>query len=220
VVGACPARERADFPSRTFEHCKGLAAIKVHGGANDHTHDWLCGGRVSRAIFLVRHPFRAALADHQRREVCALNKRARRPDGYGLDEHVSQVDVLNHSRKWGQYARDFARAWLRLHGPGPRVLKGNVASRNQRAWLLAGADRSALYVRYEDLVDRSRRHLEVLRIVAFVSGTFPLAPVPGLKSSTSRRLLSCSSPDLWLLSSRSPIPGSKPSGGSARSTRR
>ena len=72
------------------------------------------------------------------RSALARDERAYRPDGYGLDEHVSQVDVLNHSRKWGQYARDFARAWLRLHGPGPRVLKGNVASRNQRAWLLAG----------------------------------------------------------------------------------
>lgn len=47
--------------------CRGLSAIKVHGSATERP--WsasLCGGTLSKLIVLVRHPFRAALAEYQR----------------------------------------------------------------------------------------------------------------------------------------------------------
>ena len=56
-------------PVTTEAGCRGLSAVKIHGTRYEAPWtDMLCGSSavVSRAIFLIRHPFRAVLAEYER----------------------------------------------------------------------------------------------------------------------------------------------------------
>jgi len=84
-VSAAPARPRprpARAQVETFEQCRGFVAVKVHPTMagymeyrpGTHTATFvganpLCGGRVDRAVFLVRHPMPSFWGDWQRRRT-------------------------------------------------------------------------------------------------------------------------------------------------------
>lgn len=63
LVGALPG-EQLDV-TRSAADCSRVSLIKVHPGIpNDRF--GVCGGKVAKAVLLVRHPLRAALAEFQR----------------------------------------------------------------------------------------------------------------------------------------------------------
>ena len=185
------------LPLNTSCRAIGLIAVKVHGGMYERP--WVrrtCRGQLHRAIFLVRHPFRAALAEYQR---SAIEKKAQviyGRNGSGRDPHISTIDVLS-AHAWGGWphrAVELARRWLLLvgcHQPHGAAEHRDVWSTRYwqmihprcrldtayGKWLAASKQRQAIIVRYEDLAHAERGPAELLRMLGFA--------VPGFAATRS-----------------------------------
>ena len=185
-------------PVNTTRACTGLSVIKVHGAEFEAPwHASLCGGGVTRAIFLLRHPFRAALAEFQRWVAAGPAKDA--PPmipGTAQNMHTRRVDfnALRAISAWAIRAPGLARRWAqlvrcdnwRIGRPGSGCIKGD---KSYGAWLASSPERRGLWVRYEDLTapgDLGRA--ELARVIAFacpLCATRPVADHHRTHASTS-----------------------------------
>ena len=140
-----------------------------------------------RAVFLVRHPFRAALAEYQRAaaeleahlESVGVKKRGAHADE---NTHVRRVVDLAADRThggWAERSKTLAQRWLLLVGYCRAELFGrgrpfgrhcSSPDKSYAVWLAAGAGRSAMWVRHEDLDPRrgeAAARAELQRVIAF-----------------------------------------------------
>jgi hypothetical protein len=182
-------------PVNSSRACRGKIAIKLHGGLWEHSwHARVCGGLLHRAIFLVRHPLRAALAEFQRSvnevdahlEAVGRRRTRRMPNGTPDRVHAlaTNVTVSIAYGGWPHRAVELARRWLLLiachRSHASQELRGvwnpeywsQVQPRCARdtsygKWLATSQRHEALWVRYEDLVHESRAPAALERLLRF-----------------------------------------------------
>ena len=127
------------WPWETPEECGSMLVLATQGllGGPPWT-QIACGGAVSRAIFLVRHPFGVAWASWN-------------PDRLGLVQ----------GRRWPAHAEHTVRKWVYLVDyPNLRV------DNAYRVWMRERS--AHLWVRLEDLLEGGRAEYELRRVLDFV----------------------------------------------------
>ena len=142
------------WPSETPEECVSMLVIATTGSVGLHGSPWTqiaCGGAVTRAIFLIRHPFAAAWAswDHQSRGNPGLVPLFLWP-GY----------VWQRIHDWA-YLVDYATGNARVDTA-------------YRVWMRERGEH--VLVRLEDLLEGDRAEFELRRVLDFVlNGQYHLA---------------------------------------------
>ena len=169
------------LPVNTTFGCAGMSVIKVHGARYEGP--WcatLCGGGVvTRAVFLVRHPFRAALAEYQR-SVAVVDKhlelvkrrKSEYADGEAPNTNARAVNVTA-SVAYGGWARrgpELVLRWADLMSCADVRRRGcQQPDKSYGAWLAMSSRHEAVWVRYEDLTAQqtSIAEAELQRVIKF-----------------------------------------------------
>ena len=127
------------WPSETPEECGSMLVLATRGYLEGPPWTKIaCGGAVSRAIFLVRHPFGVAWATWT----------------------PNRLGVLQ-GRRWPAHAKFTVRKWVYL------VDYPNIRIDNAyRVWMRERS--AHLWVRLEDLLDSGRAEYELRRVLDFV----------------------------------------------------
>ena len=133
------------WPHRTRQDCASMVAMKVHSRRGwshlSTSQPWVriaCGGAISRAVFLVRHPFVVAWSV------------------------LSSMYTLNATWRygWTTAAVQVAQDWRSM------ITDSSNVDFSWRLWMRSR--RPFLLVRLEDLKDPARSNLEVRRVIDFI----------------------------------------------------
>ncbi len=151
------------WPTATRADCRDMIALKTHAGLTDHAASptAVCGGAISRAIFLVRHPFAAAWAEFQR----SVFWRSSQSHAAAVSE-LPPASSQGFWKGWHHFATSFGRRWAELID-GDGVKSTPSGGHSFRTWARRGL--AYQWLRYEDLQDPTRRELELLRVIGFVT---------------------------------------------------
>jgi hypothetical protein len=163
-------------PVNTTASCARLSVVKVHGVGNPIKFSQICGGTVRRAVFLIRHPFRAALAEYQRtiaRVDSQLERAGKRPPLYAngsapnTNARAANVTASLLHNGWRRRGPVLAQRWARLvECYGSRLATSKLCKDvdgSYGAWLASSAANSGMWVRYEDLSAPSSDRPDVAR---------------------------------------------------------
>lgn len=135
------------------KNCAKASFIKAHPNlSNLNTGDLssLCGGNVRKAIALIRNPFNSIWAEYQRQK--AIN---------GVNPHtkyILQRDWPSLEKHWQGFSLEYCKKWSAMWQLGT----GQYAD-----WIDKFGSDHLLIVKYEDLMDRSKRSMVVTRITSF-----------------------------------------------------
>ena len=133
--------------SETTEECGSMLVVATRGNSLElHDPPWTqiaCGGAVTRAIFLVRHPFAVAWASWKP-PAMTPEPGLEWPD-YAWNRARSWVYLVDHSLYRNSRVDSAYRVWMRERGAGAHVL-----------------------VRLEDLLEGDRAEYELRRVLDFV----------------------------------------------------
>jgi hypothetical protein len=134
--------------SETREECGSMLVLATRGSFGLHGPPWTqiaCGGAVTRAIFLVRHPFAVAWASWE--------------PPRGIERLAS-----GGGKQWPDHAWSRVRSWVYLVDYS--LFRNSRVDSAYRAWM---RERGAhVLVRLEDLLEGDRAEYELRRVLDFV----------------------------------------------------
>ena len=129
------------WPSETPEECVSMLVIATTGSVGLHGSPWTqiaCGGAITRAIFLIRHPFAAAWASWD-------------------------FPAMDYRLRWPAYAWKRVHDWAFLVD----YATGNArVDTSYRIWMRERG--AHVLVRLEDLLNGDRAEFELRRVLDFV----------------------------------------------------